>query len=156
MKNFDIQLKRIQNEYGLTLIEVLASVVLLTLLLTTFITIYIQSANINKTSETIIDATYIAQTEMEKVYSKQKEYNMSNIDDAMIDLGYQPIGNLRYSYANINHSTYDVEILFEKVNDLPDNMNRILIKVSTNDTLHAQMENIFFVGGRVNEQFFKK
>ena len=57
------------DESGLSLVEVLASIVILTLLLTTFLMMFLQSAKVNKTSENIIDATYIAQTEMEKIYA---------------------------------------------------------------------------------------
>jgi len=66
------KIKRALGENGLSLVEVLASFVILTLLLTTFLMMFIQSAKVNKSSEHIIDATYIAQTEMENMYALSK------------------------------------------------------------------------------------
>src|SRR5690625_6456628 len=56
------------NEHGFTLIEVLASIVLLAIILTSFGMIFAQSLKTSNTSERIIDHTYIAQREMERIY----------------------------------------------------------------------------------------
>src|SRR5699024_8937847 len=58
------------EEKGLTLVEVLASFVILSIVLVIFLSIFIQSAKTNQTSEEIVDATYIAQTEMELIYEE--------------------------------------------------------------------------------------
>ncbi len=63
--------KIVHNEKGVTLVEVVASFVILVILLISFYTLFIQTAKTTKSSEDIVDATYIAQTEMEKIY---KEY----------------------------------------------------------------------------------
>ena len=69
------------GEGGLSLVEVLASIVILTLLLTTFLMMFLQSAKVNKASEHIIDATYIAQTEMERFYQASRNFS-GNLSDA--------------------------------------------------------------------------
>lgn len=74
------------NEKGFTLIEVLASFVILVILLTTFFTFFIQTAKTGKSSENIVDATYIAQSEMEKAYAVSKKE--SNQEKALKSLGY--------------------------------------------------------------------
>ena len=56
MKKMKITMNMKEN--GLTLIEVVASIVILTLIITTFLMMFLQSAKTNKTSETIIDSTY--------------------------------------------------------------------------------------------------
>lgn len=63
--------RRLQRENGFSLIEVLASLVILSLLLTSFFTIFIQSAKTSKTSEEVVHATYTAQKMMEKLYIKK-------------------------------------------------------------------------------------
>ena len=73
-----LKLKLQKNEKGISLVEVLASIVILTLLLTTFLMMFVQSAKTNKKSEEIIDATYIAQTEMENIYAVSS--NAGNVE----------------------------------------------------------------------------
>src|SRR5690625_4357208 len=133
MKDFNGRFKNMQNEQGLTLVEVLASVVLLTLLLTTFITVFIQSAKMNQTSEMIIDATYIAQTEMEKVYSqsKKEEYDLTTVGYAMEDLGYHQ-NNSFFENNNVNDTGYDVTVSFKGVEE-SEYMNQVIIKVFKNN-----------------------
>lgn len=77
------------NERGLTLAEVLASIVILSILLFSALNIIIQTAKTNTVSEQIIDATYVAQTEMEHIYKasqqgthlKAKYGNRVKVDD---------------------------------------------------------------------------
>src|SRR5699024_10249125 len=79
------------NENGLTLVEVLASVVLLTIIITIFLNVFIQSAKTNTTSEEVVDATYLAQTEMERIYSKSLETTYSERENAFENLGYSTL-----------------------------------------------------------------
>ncbi|MGE7771654.1 type IV pilus modification PilV family protein [Viridibacillus arvi] len=72
------------NEKGFTLIEVLASFVILVILLTSFFTFFIQTAKTGKNSENIVDATYIAQGEMEEIHNKTKGVLSKNL--AIINL----------------------------------------------------------------------
>ncbi|UQW96382.1 hypothetical protein M2M59_10300 [Rummeliibacillus sp. G93] len=61
--------KIIVDEKGATLIEVIASFALIVIILLSFFTLFIQTSKTTKNSERIVDATYIAQTEMEKAYN---------------------------------------------------------------------------------------
>jgi len=56
------------NNKGLTLVEVLASIILISIILFTFFSFFIQSAKTGESSEEVVDATYLAQGEMEKLY----------------------------------------------------------------------------------------
>ena len=150
MKDFNDLFKKVQNEYGLTLIEVLASVVLLTIIITTFITIMIQSTQINYTSETMVDATYIAQTEMEKVYSKTKQEQYSidfnDIQKAMEDIDYSYLEEQKFR-KTAEETDYHILVEFKQLEEpTHENMNQIIIKVYEkviNDkSLRAQMENV--------------
>src|SRR5690606_4259205 len=75
--------KLIRDERGVTLIEILASIVLLTILITMMFNVFIQSATVNKTSEKIVDATYVAQTYMEKVFAISTYTEYSNRKNAI-------------------------------------------------------------------------
>lgn len=74
----DINNKKTWNELGLSLIEVIASILLLSIILISIFTMLTQSAKTTKNSEEIIQATYLAQTEMEIFYSYSKKYPYDN------------------------------------------------------------------------------
>lgn len=60
------------NQNGLTLLEVLLSLVLLTIIILFFSTMFIQSNLTNSRTESLMDATYVAQKCMEKVVGGTK------------------------------------------------------------------------------------
>lgn len=56
-----------RKQSGFTLVEVLASIVLLTLIITTFMMMFAMGARTNVVSEELFDSTYAVQNEMEKI-----------------------------------------------------------------------------------------
>lgn len=69
------QLKNmIVNEDGMTLVEILASILILSLVVTTFLSFFIQAAKTNKQTDGVNEATFIAQESIELLtyYSKNK------------------------------------------------------------------------------------
>lgn len=92
------------NNKGLTLVEVLVSIILISLILFTFFSFLIQSAKTGKTSEEVVDGTYLAQLEMEKLYevSRKGDFN-SGIDEI--------VNSLKYEQTT---STTQDEYVFEK------------------------------------------
>lgn len=56
-------------EEGLTLIEVVAAMAILFIIIVSMLPMFAQSAQSNSFSKTIIDATYVAESNMETVYS---------------------------------------------------------------------------------------
>ncbi len=62
-------MKQLTNNKGLTLIEVIAAMALLSIILISFFGFFIQSKKTNVSSESIHDAAYLAQVEMEKMYT---------------------------------------------------------------------------------------
>ena len=55
----------LSDEEGMTLVEVLASILLLSLIITTFLSFFIQAAKINNQTDTVNEATFIAQEQIE-------------------------------------------------------------------------------------------
>lgn len=72
-----LQKKQLSKEDGLTLVEIIASIAILSIILFVILFVLLQSIQANKTSEEIVDATYIAQTTMEHIYdtSQTKPYD---------------------------------------------------------------------------------
>ncbi|MBS4177848.1 prepilin-type N-terminal cleavage/methylation domain-containing protein [Lederbergia citrea] len=72
---------------GMTLIEVLLSMVILSIVIVTFLTMFIQSAKTNKHSGDIIDATYMAQTHMENIYQISTNNSYDKGLEKLVDEG---------------------------------------------------------------------
>jgi prepilin-type N-terminal cleavage/methylation domain-containing protein len=60
------------NEKGMTIIEILASIVILSIIVVSLLSFFVQTARSNNVSKNIVDATYAAENEMEEVYSQIK------------------------------------------------------------------------------------
>lgn len=151
MKIFIPKLKTDQR--GATLIELLVSFVLITLLLTTFLMMFAQSAKTNKSSENILDSTYFAQTEMERIYAKSKSINSSNKTSAFPSSEYEvPVSITKedtdwFEYKKIkNPSGITIKVRLE---DTTDKMSRIIIEVYEDSKANpsAKMENILIWEG---------
>lgn len=136
------------DENGLTLVEVLVSVVLLTIIITIFLNVFIQSAQTNTSSEEIVDATYIAQTEMERIYSESQHTEYSNREEAFDRLDYGSLANedeWLVFRKKINENYYVKVKLQKEPMEEATNMNRLIITVHSEPTLgkkQALMENI--------------
>ena len=116
------------NENGLTLVEVLASIVILSIILVSILMILLQSMKAKQISEEIIDATYIAQTEMEKIYDQSRK-GQKGVEDYVTE-------------KEVNNRHYTIEVTFdESTNDL----KKVLVQVYDSLDLEkpqAQMENL--------------
>ena len=55
----------LKSEEGMTLVEVLASILLLSLITTTFLSFFIQAAKVNNQTDAVNEATFIAQEQIE-------------------------------------------------------------------------------------------
>jgi len=131
-----------KNEQGLTLVEILASLVILAIIFISIISILNQSARTNKTSEEIIDATYVAQTEMEHIYKLSKDTDKT-IDSIHDYVKQTPNGNWNVYHKQVEHNFF-LEILEDRT-DEP--MVRIVVRVyeisdTNKENPKAQMETL--------------
>ncbi|WP_079523907.1 type IV pilus modification PilV family protein [Solibacillus isronensis] len=79
----------LKEERGVSLVEVVASIVLITIILLSFFSFFIQSKKTHVASESIVDATYIAQQEMEELYgfiSNRNAFWLNNPANKVIEL----------------------------------------------------------------------
>lgn len=122
--------KKIQNEFGISLIEVIASILILTIILISFFSLLIQSNRTNSLSESIADATYIAQMEMENLYTISEDKN--NIDDfveAIKSNGYTLESTNDFQCTNPDEIKYSNVYVFVKTDSqYPDFKKKITIK----------------------------
>ncbi|MFD1708771.1 hypothetical protein ACFSCZ_19025 [Siminovitchia sediminis] len=135
------------NERGATLAELLASVILITLILTVLITIFIQSAKTNKISEHILNATYLAQTEMEHIYSASLDTPYTSREAAITTLGYtqkpEREGWLVFERRPIEGEQLVIRVRLQS-EELKKNLNRIVVEVleGSDHQLRAKMEHV--------------
>lgn len=138
------KLKVNRKESGLTLIEVLASIIILTLIITAFLTIFLQSAKTNKASEKIIEATYIAQVEMENIHAISDDTPFDNKDEAMKELNYEKVLEDHITFTKFEPEKSERYIVV-KLTESSNPLTHVLVKVYNNenkDKLEAQMETI--------------
>lgn len=80
--------KYLKNEMGASLAEILVSIVILSILLFFFLGMFINSSKVNVKSEEVIDATYVAQTEIENLYAISKQTKLADRVTKIAALGY--------------------------------------------------------------------
>ncbi|MGE7665099.1 type IV pilus modification PilV family protein [Ureibacillus composti] len=109
--------KILNNNRGITLIEAIVSLLLITIILISFYGMFIQSKKTNSNAESISDATYLAQTEMEKVYQISKSQSISDLNSKFIS-GYTLSSNKNIKVCprnnQLNYTEYSSEIVYEK------------------------------------------
>lgn len=145
--------KTIKNDKGFTLIEVFASLILITIILLSFYGLFIQSNKTSKTSSTIIDSTYLAQTEMESVFKKIKGKTEEQLASS---LNYKSVGPPQTaSCGNKGDIGFSTSWTFEKQqNDVRfeltikrhcqfELLDSVIINVYKGGVLKSAMENIY-------------
>src|SRR5690625_1535574 len=96
--------RKLFNQKGLTLIEVLVSIVIISIILLAILFVLLQIIRTNKTSQEIVNATYVAQKEMEEMYRVSQN---EDFDAWINDL---PSTNKNYTFnENIHTITYQTE-----------------------------------------------
>ncbi|MBO1004019.1 type IV pilus modification PilV family protein [Pseudogracilibacillus auburnensis] len=134
--------RKISGNEGMTLIEVLLSLVILSIVLLSFVTFFIQSAKTSQQSSNILDATYIAQTYMEKFYqaSTKQPYDAA-LNEMITEEAFQKKSSsgeyIELSKADGNFSTV------AKLGRPQNGVSSIVIKIyndAKQSRLEAQME----------------
>lgn len=142
--------KIMKNDKGLTLVEVLASTILISLILMTFLMMFAQAGKTNVASEMIVDSTYTAQEEMEKIYGLSKKISPSNKASAFPTTQYETAKPVSKDEINWTEYTKKNTPSNEKIKVRIDTsvpnakMTRVIVEVyegaKTNPS--AKMENV--------------
>ncbi len=126
-----------RSKDGFTLVEVLASIAILTIIIMTFAFVYSQTIKTTIQSEEIIDGTYIAQLEMENIY-QLKDTSFEDRNEAFSSLGYVLVktGVLKKEKDN-----WDITLTWDMVEDSL--LTKIVLQVDNHKepkTSEVQME----------------
>lgn len=132
------------EETGITLVEVIASIALLSVIMLLFFMIFSQFLNTSNKSEDIISATYVAQTEMEQLYQLSKTVSISEVEDKLLENGYINIGMIDEWIVFEKYEQYDIRIKL-KLLDEETNLEPVVIEVYDPSTskLETKMESLF-------------
>jgi prepilin-type N-terminal cleavage/methylation domain-containing protein len=79
----------IHNNKGVSLIEILVSILILSLIVGPFLTLFVHATKTDLDTEQMIDATYIAQGCMEEIYNLSAKSSPANFDDTRNELAAQ-------------------------------------------------------------------
>jgi Tfp pilus assembly protein PilV len=78
----------IKSNTGSIFVEILISLILISMVLLTFMSMFVTSAKVNRKSKDVLDATYSAQSLMEKLYdlsvSKSLENTLNELQDSVL------------------------------------------------------------------------
>lgn len=130
----------LQNAEGFSLVEVIASILLLTIILLSFFTMFVQTNKSKQTSNNIVDATYLAQREMENIYILSKSKGNASSQD-IINLGYTMDAPQTLTFTKINNEiTYKLTL---KSISSSSNLTGVAINIKENNVSRAEMETIF-------------
>lgn len=115
-----IKEKLLKQESGFTLVELLASIVLLTIIVTTFLSFFVQAGRTNNRIDDMNEATFLAQEQLELITAYSETETVEKTKDKL----------------TTNKNGYDIQTTFESKGDL----QAVIVIVSKEARLLAQME----------------
>lgn len=144
----------ISNERGISLIEVVASLVIITIIFLAFFNFFIQSKKTNVSSEGIHDATYIAQVEMEEIYI------LSTMTNSKINLSLMGFSETNSDPSCIKNNIIELSVPSEIYSQTTtsgaftittkiaflcgyENVGNVTVEVSDTVAKRATMENVY-------------
>ena len=141
--------KLIQNNKGFTLVEILVSIVILSIIVGAFMSMFVYATKANVTTQELVDTGYIAQTCMEELYTLSMTEDTDGIINAMKANAY-----IHTSSGNKHGFTKEVERHFVKIEmerkayAVSDDLTKVTVKVykdSGHSQLAASVQNIITV-----------
>ncbi|SEK50638.1 hypothetical protein SAMN04488700_1660 [Carnobacterium iners] len=100
------------EESGMTLVEILASILILSLIVTTFLSFFIQAAKTNNQTDNVNEATFIAQEQIELLtyYSSTKSVaeTLTLIKDTSTKAGFTVVSKISKESENLYKGTVEI------------------------------------------------
>ncbi|WP_161974819.1 type IV pilus modification PilV family protein [Bacillus timonensis] len=133
-----------KNQNGITLIEVLASIVILSLIIVTFVPMFIQSAKTNNISKSITESTYLAESELEEIIhlnTKSASPSLLELSTQMLSKGYSNDPSCSHCYGMMKDDRY----VFVQLKDTTTDLGKVVLKIyrdSNKQKLESQMETV--------------
>jgi prepilin-type N-terminal cleavage/methylation domain-containing protein len=141
MRNFS---SNFFSEKGMTLIEILVSIVILSMIIVLIIPMFVQSSRSNTMSQNITEATYLAQAEMEEIINMNTSSTSSSVNtlsDGILMRGYQNDISCHKCYGMSRDGHY----IFIQLKSISGKLGKVIVKVykdKKKDKQQAQMEMI--------------
>ncbi|MFJ7667507.1 hypothetical protein ACIQXI_10375 [Lysinibacillus sp. NPDC097195] len=134
----------LHNDKGLSLVEVIASIILISIILLSFVALFLQSNKTTVTSNDIVDATYVAQQEMETIYTNRTEPTVEAVMEKMPQ--YMKITENTWKKELSN--TVNIQLTMVADNNYAAlNLTTVIIEVFENNVLKSRFENRYNIGG---------
>ena len=146
----------IHSNKGFSLLEVIASMVIIAIILISFFSFFIQSKKVNVTSASIQDATYVAQITMEEIYLLTASPNAKS---QLLLHGYSQSQNSPSCNASLPIEQSQIKETYVQTNQSQgfqihrtiaflcsaEHLSKVLIEVNStlNTTKKATLENIY-------------
>ena len=150
------------DEDGVSLVEMIAAVLIVTVILFSFYSFFISSKKTNVQSDSISDATYLAQTEMENIYTlaTSGSSNLQTLQTSFL-ANYTLTHHTENNCVGISQSINELKAFYQftktenniryavKVSHLCqyENTGRIVIEIyelsTSSDILKAQVEGVY-------------
>lgn len=141
-----------QSEKGLTLIEVLASLVILSIIIVSLLSIFVQSSKTNRLSKNIMNATYLAETQIEEINNLNNNLQTKSLDELskqVLTKGYTTIGSSIDPSCTGSTKCFGMskagQYVYVQLKTNSADIGKVLVKVYRDDTRTnqaAQMEMI--------------
>lgn len=147
--------QNLNSNKGFTLVEVLISLMLISIIVTAFMSLFVYSAKTNEMSKTSTKSTYIARDTIEMIYDLSKEKSsLEEINNALIDKEdevYKKLtesGSEYYPYAFYNNKDNKYITVELEESGESQNLIRVIVKVyeEKDGKIEAQMETLLRKG----------
>lgn len=134
----------VHNDKGLSLVEVIASIILISIILLSFVALFLQSNKTTVTSNDIVDATYVAQQEMEAIYTNRTEPTIEAVMQKMP----RYIKTTENTWKKELSDTVNIQLTMIADNDYAAlHLTTVIIEVYEKDVLKSRFENRYQIGG---------
>ena len=117
-----IKEKLLKQESGVTLVELLASIVLLTIIVTTFLSFFVQAGRTNNRIDDMNEATFLAQEQLELITAYSEELTVAETQAKLVNKN--------------NKAGYSIQTTFVP----KDGLQAVVVIVSKEEKPLAQME----------------
>lgn len=137
------------HQDGLTLVEVLGSIVILSIIVVTFLAFFINSARTTKVSEEMTDGLYIAQQQVEEIYNQSNHHDYDQLISYLISQSDSHRSTGWIEEFTMTKDDYQMTIHISPVendtNETIDDLYTLLVKTFDQDSKQqAQLETKFF------------
>lgn len=135
----------LKTDSGTTLVELLAAIAILSIIVVSFLGVFIQGARTNSRASDLNEMTFIAQGHMEEIV----HYSQTTPNEELLTKkGF--VGNLDKMERSFDEAGYHWEIILSKV-DETDVLYKVIIKVSNEGQKQIILENRLAFGMRDSE-----